>query len=528
MEDNTTKSNPAIKSKKTDIRISFILLTLAGLCLFITEGVNKGFSPGGLYSGVTVHGITLSKNLIHDEHPFFMFTSKELINGKKNYEAYNRFPVIPFFLTGVLTSPFENNPMLEIYIARQLMNIFFFLSIIVVFRIVDDLLKNKYLALSVALLTFSSYYMTTYNDMVFNDIPALLGFVVAIYAVVKAEQKKLRKRDILIFSIFPVCLGWQPYAVYISWLLVDFLNIFLKRELTLKNKIKNVFRRTSFAVTFLAIIFGISLLSLQLLNEWRIVGGSFSDIPSIKSALWRSGIISSKGYTQYQQTFNWIPFLSGEAHLITIMLLPFFPIFQVEPGTMLPVVLVISLIFYIFIKYYRERITVNKIFVIMILSGIFWAIPMRHFVALHDFQAIFFVGFVITVYSLVLSGLRTNAWKFLAFDIALIFLINVALSNHYKTPNIQMNRIIPQFQNIRAELPQNSKVYFDGDRKTVVQYSKFSIDYFLIGCWYTSREDADYVISKDPDFQGYRLTANKEFNLFKIKNETNSIRSNTE
>ncbi len=525
MEESIPKSHQAIKNKQTDIRISFILLTLAGLCLFLTEGVNKGFSPGGLYSGVTVHGITLSKNLIHDEHPFFMFTGKELINGKENYEAYNRFPVIPFLLTGVLTYPFENNPITEIYVARQLMNIFFFLSIIVVFRIVDDLLKNKYLALSVAFLTFSSYYMVTYNNMVFNDIPALLGFVVAIYAVVKAEQKKLKGREILFFSIFPICLGWQPYAVYLTWLLVDVLNLFFKKDLTLKNKIHSIFKRTSFNVALLSIMFGISILSLQLLNEWRIVGGSFSDIPSIKSALWRSGFISSKGYTQYQQAFNWIPFLLGEAHSMTIMLIPLFPIFQVEPGTVLPVVIVISMIIFILLRYSRQRNINNKIYLIMLLSGLLWAIPMRHFVALHDFQAMFFVGFVITVYSLMFSGFKTNAWKFLAIDIALVFLINVALSNHYKVPNLQMNKLIPQFQNIRTELPENSKVFFDGDRKNVVQYCKFSIDYFLIGCWYTNREEADYVISKDPDYTGEKLTVNREFNLFRVNNQIKTNRN---
>lgn len=517
MEESTSKSYPALKNKQTDIRISFILLTLAGLCLFLTEGSNKGFSPGGLYSGVTVHGITLSRNLIHDEHPFFMFTSKELINGTKNYEAYNRFPVFPFLLTGILTHPFENDPLIEIYIARQLMNIFFFLSLIVVFRIVDNLLKNKYLALTVAFLTFSSYYMLTYNNMVFNDIPALLGFVVAIYGVVKAEQNKLKKRHILFYSFIPICLGWQPYAVYTTWFLVDVLNIFLKRDLTLKNKIQNIFRQTSFIVTLLAIIFGASLLSLQLLNEWRIVGGSFSDIPSLKSALWRIGVISSEGYTQYQQVFNWIPFLSGEAHAITIMLIPFFPIFQVEPGTMLPVVFVVLLIIYVIMRFFKERTLLNKLYLVMVLSGFFWAIPMRHFVALHDFQSIFFTGFAITFYSLILSRFKIKSWNLLAVDIALVFLINVAVSNYYKTPNTQMNKLISQFHNIQSELPENSKVFFDGDRRSAVQYCRFGIDYFLIDCWYTSREDAEYAISKNPDFQGDKLTANKEFNLFRIR-----------
>lgn len=448
-----------------------------------------------------------------------MFTSKEYQDGKKVYEAYNRFPVFSFLLTGLLTHPFQSDPATEVYVARQLMNLFFFLSIIVVFRLVDELVKNTYLALSVSLITFSSYYMLTYNNMIFNDIPALLGFVVAIYGVISAQKKKLQTRHILFYSIFPICFGWQPYAVYVTWFLIDALEIMLKKDTTFRSKFLNIFKQPSFIITGLAVTWGIFILGLQLLNEWRIVGGSFTSIPTLKSALWRTGLISSDGYTNLQSAFNWIPFLSGQAHVITIMLIPFFPIFLVEPGMMFPVVLIVVLIVYVLIKYFKDKSLINKAYVIMIFSGLFWAVPMRHFVALHDFQSIFYVGFVIVVYTLILSNINTKAWKLLAIDLSLVFLINISLSNHYKTQNLAMNRIIPQFQNISDKLPENSKIYFDGDRKSVVQYCRFAIDFFLADNWYVPAKDADYIISQNPDYNGIKLTSNAGFNLFKAKDK---------
>ena len=76
--------------------------------------------------------MTLSKNLMKGDHLLFMYSKRELQNDKILYDAYNRFPVFPFLLTGVLTHPFEGDSALQVYIARQIMNIFFFLALVFV------------------------------------------------------------------------------------------------------------------------------------------------------------------------------------------------------------------------------------------------------------------------------------------------------------------------------------------------------------------------------------------------------------
>ena len=506
-------------NEKLDTRLPLILLIIAGLCIFSTESRDGGFNPGGLYSGVSVHGMTLSQNLLNKQHPLFMFMSKEIKEGKEVYTAYNRFPVFPFLLIGLITSPFNNNFDLQIYIARQLMNIFFFFSLIVVFKLVKDLTKNSYLALSVVSLTFSSYYLLYYNNMIFNDIPALLGFVLAIYVVFKAEKTRLKLSHILFYSLFPVCLGWQPLSVYVLWLLLDSFEFLFKKGVPFRKKIINIIKRPSFMITAMSISGGIIILGLQLLNEWSIVGGSFLSLPSVNSALWRSGFISSAGHTQYQWAFNWPSFLFGVARSMTTMLLPFWPIFQIEPGLNASAFIVISLIVYTVIKYLKEKNSINKLHLIMVLSGLFWAVPMRHFVALHEFQSIFYIGFAVSIFTRFISKLNLKIFKLLAIDLLLFFLVNLALSNHLKVEDTAMNKLASQFQEIRRQLPENSKIYFDGDPYKVIRNNRYAIDFLFSGHWYTQLGDADYVVSGDSVFNKKKLTNNPEYNLFEVSGE---------
>lgn len=276
MTENAAETTPQ-ENKRSDVWLPFVLLMLVGVCMFLTKSRHGAFVAGGLYAGNSFHGLALSNSLMTGNHPLFVFASKELHDGRPTYDAYNRFPVFPFLLTGLLTYPFENHLALQIYVARQLMILFFFLAIIVVFLLVDEFVKSKYLALSVALLALSSYYMVSYNDIIFNDVPALLGFVIALRAVVMAQKTELKTSQILIYALFPVSLGWQPYAVYLTWALIEGIELLLRKKVRAGRKALGLFKKPSFAITSLAVAWGICVLGFQLLNEWRIIGGHFVD-----------------------------------------------------------------------------------------------------------------------------------------------------------------------------------------------------------------------------------------------------------
>ena len=183
----------------------------------------------------------------------------------------------------------------------------------------------------------------------------------------------------------------------------------------------------------------------------------------------------------------------------------------------------VILIIYVFIRYLKNRVFENKILLIFLLSGLLWALPMRHFVALHEFQSIFYLGFVIGTYSILFSNLKFQVWKLLAFNITIFFLISIALSNHLKRPDFQMKKISSQFIEINEHLPVNSKVYFDGDRSQEVSTIKYAIDFFLTKQWYVQLDEAEFVISKNPDFNAKKLTNNTEYNLFKVTESSGNL-----
>ena len=260
------------------------------------------------------------------------------------------------------------------------------------------LVENKYLALCLTLIIFSSYYLLSFNDLIFNDIPAFLGFVIALNVVVKSQKQNLKLQEILFYSMFPVSLGWQPFAVFAAWTFVDILESFKDKRIPVTFRIRKFLKQPSTIIFGIAIIWGSLIPGLQLFNEWRIVGGTFLDLPSVNSGLWRSGLSSSAGHTNLSWSFNWLTYLPGQLHSMILMLIPFWPNFQIEPGYNAPIFIVGIFLLYILIKFFNTRDSYTKIILIMTYSGFFWSIPMRHFVALHDFQTMFYVGFVISIY----------------------------------------------------------------------------------------------------------------------------------
>ena len=265
-----------------------------------------------------------------------------------------------------------------------------------------------------ALVIFSSYYLLTFNDLIFNDMPAFLGFVIALSAVVKLQKQKLNFPGIVIYSVIPISLGWQPFAVFAAWTFVDIIEIFQEKKLLFTARIKNITKRPSFIIFVSAILWGSLILGLQLLNEWRIVGGSFLELPSVTSGLWRSGLTSAAGHTNLLWSFDWLTYLPGQFHSIVMMLIPFWPIFQIEPGYNAPIFIVCIFILFIFIRFFSLKDSYIKVLLIMTLSGFFWSIPMKHFVALHDFQAIFYVGFVMSIFLLSFSKINIKPWNILS------------------------------------------------------------------------------------------------------------------
>lgn len=200
------------------------------------------------------------------------------------------------------------------------------------------------------------------------------------------------------------------------------------------------------------------------------------------------------------------------------MLLPFWPLVRVQVNISWLIVLIVMA--YMIAGFFKDKSPLNKSLLIILLSGFFWTIPMRNFVGLHEFQSVFYVGFGISLYTILLTRLSQSAWKFLAVDVALLFIVSVAESNLLRSSPRGMNATTEEFQTIVGRLHPGSRVYIDGGIDKLPGLEPHEIDFFLSNRWLTARDEAEYVISRNTNHKGKKLTSNPDYNLFKVAPES--------
>lgn len=501
-------------------QLAFFSLFLAGMSLFLFQNQANGF--GNTHHGfLSSHGMALAKNLMSGEPPLLLYEYQAMRDGKPFYEPYNRFPLFPFGFIGLVIRPFEPQLAWQIYMARQLMNLFVVLTMVLVSKLVMALVEERRLAATVALMATSTVYILRYNDMIFNDMPGLFGFVLALYAVVKAQKRRFTRAQFALFALLPIMMSWQPYAVFMTWVAVDFVTlVFLAPTPGLAKRMALFLRSASVSVLFWAVVWGSGILGLQLLNEWQIVGGAVQNLPSVKSLLYRIGANDPAAYAKVEALLQWDRFSLQQASRILLMLTPFGGIDNLLPmlsGVFLFNRLVgLAMLLTGFFAYSKYRLLPRKVGFILLGSGLVWAFGMRHFVAFHDFQAIYYIGFAIACFLSIATLLPVRSRSSVLLAVCALFIISVYQSNAAKTTNAPpLNAVTAEFQNIYNHLPAGSKVYLDGDRNTV-GIGFHAVDFYLAGSIATPKAEATYAISENANFAGVKVTANPHINLFAL------------
>ncbi len=529
------------KFEKNNLLAIFLFaIILFGLIGFQNPiGGTVGRSNHGWLSS---HGLTLAKNLSLKDH-FLMFNSKYFyrqgdrvkvyltgdiksphqIRLEKDavlYGSYNRFPIFPFLIIKAAMLPFEPNLVLQIYVAGQIMNLFLFLSILFSVFIFRKLTNNFYQALSIALVSFSSFYVLYYGDVIFHDIPALFGFVLALYIFVKWEYANDQSSANKKAMIFPVALsmmmGWQPCTVFISWFLVD-----LSRCLFFKKiKFKNLIKQPSFFALSLGLIFGGAILGAQLLNEWYMTHGmSRGNRGTLDSMRVRTGLLKG-GYKEH--IFGWPLFLKEELIYLYKIIIPY-PIFLYKTATkniFITIAIFLSLFQIIKRIFQKDQNFRLGILFVFIISGFIWHFLMRYHAGAHDFTAIYHIGIPLILYYGASFWIPRRLWGPIMVILLIIYLAGLHYINGKKRKAMLRSLSVTQeFQNIHNALPKESLIL---NPKARIGYSPHGHRFFLSGHYFTNFENAEYIVSKEKPENTLQLTQNKKVNLYKIiKKEPN-------
>ena len=360
----------------------------------------------GHHDWLSSHGLALAANFSPD-HAFLLFDNQTLDpEMDSGYKLYNRYPPGAFALTALAIAPFDGFAS-QILAARMLMLLFFAAAAAAAYLALRRLF-DPWAALSAVLLSCSSWYALYYNDMISCNVPSLFGVLLAFHGMVVFVQEG-RFRQLVVKSCAALLLGWQVYALLLPF--IAFGAVDAMRRHTPWGSLREAGRAAAAVLCgrhvtlgVVTLLFGVLVLGFNLANEYRAFDGELplTEVPTFKRMLWRFGLTPQPGaYAPYADSLAWWPYLRQQAASIGGMSLPFLVAGRIDlssPAWLMAVgagacaaVLIAA----------RRR----PLLAVLAVSGLCWTIPMRHYVFMHDYQSLFYIGIPLVLWSAVLSPL---------------------------------------------------------------------------------------------------------------------------
>ena len=155
------------------------------------------------------------------EHNLLRFYRETLdFDGLRHYKVYNRFPIGGFLLIKLFILPFGDDLSAQIYAARVLMLLFFAGTAVLAFLAISRISSNRWMALAVTALAFSSYYWLYFNDTIATEaVPDIFGVMLVFHGMVMFAQEG-RFRQLLIKACIALLLGWHVYALLLPFVVL--------------------------------------------------------------------------------------------------------------------------------------------------------------------------------------------------------------------------------------------------------------------------------------------------------------------
>ena len=503
------------------------LLLLALSSVFIFGGDRGHFYRELHHDALSARSLAIAENL-SIKHNFLLFPAQTLDeDNEPTYELYNRVPIGGYALIKLTILPFGDGLSDKIHAARMLMLLFFAAAATLAYLSLRRLASNPWIALTATLLAFSSAYCLYYGDLISGEAMIDLFALLLVFHGMTIFEQEGRFRQLLAKTCIALLLGWHAYA-----LLLPFIVFGLERELfkalapSTPNPIRVVgalIRSRYTALGAAALLFGISVLAFNLTNEYLALNREtpLTELPSVQAITTRTPDADTYSAEEIARYMPWSAFMERQLYHVGATTLPylFSPTF-VERSTEAPPRLFVllgiaalgaSLIGLLFVR--RHKILLAS----LTLCGFFWMLPMRHNVAFPEqgFEAIFYIGIAITLFSLVLLGLRNlSGERLIAALSAVALLLFVAsslrmaqLANDTQT-YVSHKETIADFESIR-DMTAEGKVIW---AKEIPTHAVSHAVYYLSGRIVTPDETLpdetppDFIVTSEYPAESISLT----------------------
>ena len=489
-------------SRERLVRILPLLLLLAALStLFLFGNLRAYLYRPGIHNWNSTQNLTLAENLSpsHNFRLFFRLRPGE--DGVPVYVPYSRFPIGGYVLMKLAIVPFGGDLSAKILAGRIMMLLLFGAAAVLAYLSLGRLISNCWIALTATLLAFSSYYMLYFSDMISNEVTMDIFAVMLTFHGMIIFMQEGRFRQLLIKTCAALLLGWHVYAFVAPFVLLGVGWDVLRAHSSVStepivHRVKRIgttlLGSRSLMLGIVALLFGMAVLGFNFANEYTALNGEtpLSELPSVQSMLRRIGL--NEEYRAAQaDTLSWGPFLTQQFRRIGRMSIPLYALWgnrsTVGPlgfPTILIIGIAATLTCLVGLVFVRHRILLAT----LVLSGFFWALPLRHNTAIHDLESVFYVGVSLVLSSLALlyaNKLFGNRVVAVFAAPALLIFAGSVFQNaqaRYDADAVIYNTVMDEFEAIR-EVTRGKSVFVTSPWASTAGFagSGFAVDYYLSG-----------------------------------------------
>ena len=393
--------------------------------------MDKGyFYRLGEHNWDTGKNLAIAENLSPDHH-FRLFLARRQGSGDApTYQMYSRFPVGGYALIKLAILPFGNDLSARILVARMLMLLLFSAAAVLAFHSLARITSRGWVALAATLMAFSSSYMLFYNDSVSVEYSMDLFAVMLVFHGMVVFVQGGRFRQLLAKTLVALLLGWHVFAFLLPFILLGLGSEAVRAwkdgtAVRLRSAGAAVLRSRYTALGLAALLFGAAVLGFNFANEYAAFGGEtpVTELPSFQSMLRRTTGVGQDPDASFH-SWGWLRFLREQFHRVCVASVPwvltdwgaglrgrFPPVSFWASGLSGPELSVYLLSLLMAAAASAAAVRLAKpllawrrrmLLAALALSGFFWALLMRHNVAAHPHEALYYVGVPLVSYSLLL------------------------------------------------------------------------------------------------------------------------------